>query len=355
MKVQLRKIATIIGAGVLCFAMTGVNLGCNDKDSKKTDKSKLSADSAVVKVVVAEVKECPFEDWGTYSADLRGIDDANLTAPAQGGRVSFVRDVGAHVKAGESLCQIDSEKYEASLEAAKAQVEVAKGDLERAKVNVEKGSLGRSAIDGANLAFQNARVNLANAQRANDDCHCQAPFDGVLVSRNIDKYQSVSPGITTVRISRIDRLEAIIAIPENEAFSYTEGMKTQFYLLQHPEKIFEGTLTNLDRAVDTHSRTVLARITVVNRDGTLRPGMVGHANILRKKYTNAIVVPSTSLLRLQNGIYAMVAEGGIARQRIIAVGATTTDSTLVSSGLRAGDKLIVTGGFQVSDGTRVSY
>jgi RND family efflux transporter MFP subunit len=198
-------------------------------------------------------------------------------------------------------------------------------------------------------------VNLANAQRANDDCHCQAPFDGVLVSRNIDKYQSVSPGITTVRISRIDRLEAIIAIPENEAFSYTEGMKTQFYLLQHPEKIFEGTLTNLDRAVDTHSRTVLARITVVNRDGTLRPGMVGHANILRKKYTNAIVVPSTSLLRLQNGIYAMVAEGGIARQRIIAVGATTTDSTLVSSGLRAGDKLIVTGGFQVSDGTRVSY
>jgi membrane fusion protein (multidrug efflux system) len=330
--------------------------GCDGQKIKKVEAAaKLAVDSTLVKVVVSDIKETPFEDWGSYSADLRGVEDATLIAPNQGGRVNSIKPVGARFARGEELCDIDGDKYDAALEAAKAQVEVTKGDLERAKVNVEKGSLGSSALDGANLAFQNARMLLANAQRANDDCHCRPPFDGVLVSRSIDKYQTVAPGAPTIRISRVDHLEATIAIPESEAFSYAEGMKTEFRLLQDPKTVFDGNLSSLDRAVDSKSRTVTARIVVTNRNGLLKPGMVGRASILRKSYKKAIVIPSTALLRLQNGISVMIVENGIARQRILAVGATGLDSTLVTAGLSAGDKLIVTGGFQVSDGTKVSF
>ena len=330
--------------------------GCGGEKAKKTGASgKHPADSARVTVVVADVKERPFEDWGEYSADLRGAEDAVLMAPIQGGRINWIKAVGSRVKAGEALCDIDSVKYGAALEAAKAQVDVTKGDLERATINVEKGSLGRSAVDGANLAYQNARMLLANAQRAFEDCRCQAPFDGVLVSRSIEKYQTVAPGAPTIRLSRLDRLEAVIAIPESESFEYEEGMKTEFRLLQRPDRVFEGTLKSLDRAVDSRSRTISARILVTNRDGILKPGMVGRASILRKKYADAVVVPSAALVRLQNGISAMVVENGVARQRTLKIGAANADSTLIIEGLRAGDKLIVTGAFQVSDGTRVGY
>jgi|WetSurMetagenome_2_1015567.scaffolds.fasta_scaffold00008_105 membrane fusion protein, multidrug efflux system len=331
-------------------------VGCNEKNMKKNDVSgRTHADSAVVKVVVADIKEAPFEDWGGYSADLRGIDDANLTAPAQGGRVNSIKQVGTRFKAGDALCDIDGDRYGAAYEAAKAQVAVTKGDLDRATANVENGSLGRSAVDAANLAYQNAKVMLATAQRAWEDCRCQAPFDGILVSRSIDKFQTVAPGMPTVRVSRIDKLEAVIAIPEAEAFAYEEGMKTEFRLLQYPEKAYDGVLKSLDRAVDSKSRTVMARLIVTNRDGVLKPGMVGRANILRKKYDKAIVIPSTALVRLQNGITVMVVENGIARQRIVNVGAMNTDTSLITSGLIAGEKLIVTGAFQVSDGTKVSF
>jgi membrane fusion protein (multidrug efflux system) len=319
------------------------------------DMAKQAADSATIKVVVADVKEVPFMDWGSYSADLRGIEDANLVAPMQGGRVNSIKPIGARVKAGESLCDIEGEKYGAALEAAKAQVEVTKGDLERDKINVEKGSLGRAVLDSRNLAYQNARMALATAQRAYEDCQCQAPFDGVLVSRSIEKYQTVSPGVPTVRLSRVDHLEAIIAIPETEAFSFEDGMKTEFRLLQRPDKAYEGRLSSLDRAVDTKSRTVTARIDIANVDGSLKPGMVGRASILRRSYKSAVVVPSTALLRLQNGISAMVIENGVARQRIVHVGPVGADSTLITDGLHSGDKLVVTGGFQISEGTRVSY
>ncbi len=356
MKKVWKKSLVGIAAVSLSLVVALAAGGCGSEGKKKAvAEIKKSADSAVVKVVVTEVKECAFEDWGSFSADLRGIEDANLIAPSQGGRVNLVKPVGTKVKAGEALCDIDGEKYEAALEAAKAQVEVTKGDLERAKSNVENGSVGRSAIDAANLAYQNAKMLLANAQRADEDCHCQAPFDGILVSRNIEKYQTVAPGAQTVRLSRLDQLEAVIAIPETEAFSYQEGMKTDFRLLQNPDRVFEGRLSSLDRAVDSRSRTVLARIIVTNRDGLLKPGMVGKANILRRKYTKAIVVPSTALLRLQNGISAMVVENGLAHQRTLKIGATGTDSTLITDGLKQGDNLIVTGAFQVSEGTKVSF
>jgi membrane fusion protein (multidrug efflux system) len=357
MKVQRKKEGMALGALIALIALMLTVASCDGQKIKNSHdaSAKSQTDSTLVKVVVADIKETPFEDWGSYSADLRGVEDANLTAPLQGGKVSSVKEVGTRFKAGESLCDIDGDKYGAALEAAKAQVEVTKGDLERAKANVESGSVGRSALDGTNLAFQNSRVLLATAQRAYEDCKCQAPFDGILVSRNIEKYQTVAPGAQTLRVSRVDHLEAVIAIPETEAFSYEEGMKTEFRLLQHPEKAYEGRLTSLDRAVDAKSRTVTARIVVTNHDGSLKPGMVGRASILRHKYAKAIVVPSTALLRLQNGISAMVVENGVARQRKVIIGATNADSSLITDGLRQGDKLVVTGAFQVSDGTKVSF
>jgi RND family efflux transporter MFP subunit len=175
------------------------------------------------------------------------------------------------------------------------------------------------------------------------------------VSRTIEKFQTITPGMPTVRLSRIDRLEAVIAIPETEAFSYQEGMMTDFRLLQRPDDVFEGRLSSIDRVVDSRSRTVSARIVLTNKNGLLKPGMVGRAGILRKTYKKAVVIPSTALVRLQNAITVMIVEQGIARQHVVKVGPTVGDSTLVLEGLAAGDNLIVTGAFQASDGTKVVF
>ena len=150
-------------------------------------------------------------------------------------------------------------------------------------------------------------------------------------------------------------LEATISIPESEAFGYKEGMRAQFRLLQHPENIFPGQIKSIDRAVETQSRTVSARIIINNRGGMLKPGMVGRANILRRTFDNAIVVPSAALLHLESGIAAMVVEDGKAKQRRVRVETTAADSSLVTEGLHTGDKLVVTGAFQISEGTRVSF
>jgi RND family efflux transporter MFP subunit len=344
----------ILVAAGFCFAAALLS-GCGTAKASVMREQDRAMDSASIKVVVAKIEERSFDDWVSYPADLRGIEDANLIAPFQGGRVGAVQPIGSRVKAGESLCDIEGEKYDAALRAAQAQEKWAKSELDRASANVEKGSVGRSAIDAADLAYQNARMALAAAKRADQDCRCEAPFDGVLVSRSIDRYQTVAAGAPTVRLSRLDRFEAIVAIPETEAFSFREGMKTEFRLLQNPGRVYVGTLKSLDRAVDPRTRTATARIETENRDGQLRPGMVGRARILRRHYAEAILVPTTALLHFQNGTSAMVVENGVARQRTVTVAATVDEGALIAEGLMASDTLIVSGAFQVSGGTRVSY
>lgn len=328
--------------------------GCK-KGEKGAAEGGTADTAAAVRVVVLPAKLSAFEDWGNYSADLRGSDDATLSAPMQGGRVANVSEVGMAVKAGQGLCDIESQRYQAMMLAAKSSMDVAKGELDRQKVNVEKGFVGKAVLDQAELGFQQARVALLQAQRTYEDSRCQAPFTGVLVSRMIDRFQTVAPGAPTVRIAATGRLQAVVAIPESEARDFREGQTAEFSLVQDSAHVFAGKLKSIDRAVEAHNRTVMARIDIPNSGNVLRPGMVGKTRILRKKYDKAIVVPSNAVLRLQEGTMVVVVKDGKAQQVPVKLGPALAESVVVESGLNEGDLIITVGAFQVSTGTKVTY
>lgn len=330
--------------------------GCGKKDEGHDKAEEGKADStATVRVVAAPLTVIPFEDWGNYSADLRGSDDATLAAPMQGGRVASVVEVGKAVKAGQALCDIESARYFAMLQAAKSAVEVAKGESDRQKVNVEKGFVGKAVLDQAELQFQQARVAMLQAQRAYEDSRCQAPFTGVLVSRLIERFQTVAPGAPTVRVAATTRLEAVVSIPESEARDFREGQTAVFNLIQDTANGFSGKLKSIDRAVEARNRTVMARIDIPNSGNVLRPGMVGKTKILRRKYDKAIVVPSNSVLRLQEGTMVVIVKDGKAMQVPVKLGPAAGENVVVESGLNEGDVLVTVGAFQVSTGTKVTY
>lgn len=342
---------------VLALAAAALLGGCGKKGGKAeagAETGKADVKEAV-RVVAAPAKARPFEDWGNYSADLRGSEDATLAAPVQGGRVAKVSEVGKPVKAGQALCDIESQRYQAMMLSARAAMDVAKGEMNRQKVNVEKGYVGKAVLDQAELQYQQARVALLQAQRNYEDSRCQAPFSGVLVSRMIDRFETVAPGAPTVRVAATNRLEAVVAIPESEARDFHEGQTAEFSLVQDSARVFTGKLTSIDRAVEARNRTVMARIDIPNSGNVLRPGMVGKTRILRKKYDSAIVVPSNAILRLQDGTMAMIAKDGKAVQVPVRLGPAKGDSVVIESGLNEGDMLITVGAFQVSTGTPVTF
>jgi membrane fusion protein, multidrug efflux system len=330
-------------------------VACNKKGNGEGKDAEKAKTVEAIRVVASPVTMHPFEDWGNYSADLRGSDDATLAAPFQGGRVASVVEVGKAVKAGQALCDIESARYQAMLLQAKASVDVAKGEVDRQKVNVEKGFVGKAVMDQAQFGYQQARVAMLSAQRAYEDSRCQAPFSGVMVSRMIERFQTVAPGQPTVRLAATTRLEAVVSIPESEARDFHEGQVAEFSQVQDTARAFAGKLKSIDRAVEAKNRTVMARIDIPNSGNVLRPGMVGRTRILRKKYAQVVVVPSNAVLRLQSGTMVMLVKEGKAVQVPVRLGPASGDSVVVESGLTAGDLMITVGAFQVSTGTPVEY
>lgn len=351
MKPQYRRYASLLVVPLLLAACGG------GEKAEQPNAKKLTADtSAVIQVVTAVVTARPFEDWGDYSADLRGADDAVLTAPAPaGGRVIKVSAVGTPVSKGQALCDIDSELYQAQLKQAQAAVDLAKGELDRSRNNVKDGYVGKAVLDKAELDYQAARVAHYQAKRAYEDSRCQAPFSGVLASRSIEQFQSVAPGAPTVRVVGLSRLEAVVAIPESEARDYRDGQTAQFRLLEAGAKPLNGRIGSIDRAVQSTSRVVTARVQLSNPGNVLRPGMIGRVSILRAKYDRAIVVASQSVLRLHDGTAIMRVRNGRAERVNVTLGATRGDSVVVTSGLASGDRIITVGAFQVSEGTKVQF
>lgn len=347
---KMSKISLILVVAALALTACG-----KKEKGEAKEGTESSAEKPAIHVVVSAVAAHPFEDWGNYSADLRGSEDATLAAPMQGGRVARVAEVGKSVKVGEALCDIEADRYQAMLLQAKSAVEVAKGEVERQKVNVEKGFVGNAVKDQAEFGFQQARVAMLQAKRAYEDSRCQAPFSGVMVSRLMERFQTVGPGQPTVRLAATTRLEAVVSIPESEARDFKEGQVAEFSQVQDTAHAFAGKLKSIDRAVEAKNRTVMARIDIPNSGNVLRPGMVGRTRILRKKYTAAIVVPSNAVLRLQEGTMVMLVKENKAVQVPVRLGPASGDSVVVESGLSVGDVMITVGAFQVSTGTPVVY
>lgn len=345
-KARLSPLFLALGAAALAAALAGCD--------KKAEAEEGAKEGAPIRVVADTVRAHPFQDWGAYSADLRGAQDAVLTA-GMGGRVGRIEEVGRAVKAGQALCDIESARYGAMLQQARSALELAKGEMDRNKVNVEKGFVGKAVLDKSEFDFQQARVGVLQAQRAYEDSRCQAPFNGVMVSRMVEAFQTVPPGSPTVRVATTDRLEAVVSIPESEARDFHEGQAAEFEVVQDSTKVIPGRLKSIDRAVEVRNRTVTARIVISNPGNTLRPGMVGRVRILRRKYEQAVVIPSRSVLRLQEGTAVMLVRGGKAQQMPVRLGPTSGDSVVVDNGVAAGDVLITVGAFQVSTGTKVNY
>ena len=336
---------------VLAISVLAILSGCNkDKAEEKTGVT--SVDSSRVAVVTTVVKAVPWSDWASYPADLRGVDDAVLVTSASG-VVHSIAAVGLRARAGQALCDIESDRYKVQMEAAKAGVDAVQSQLDITRKNVEAGSIGKTALEGLTAQLYSGQAQYLGAKKMYEESRCQAPFPGVVASRMVNQWQSVNAGTPMMRLVRIDRLEADFTVPESESHGLEAGLPVEFYLLDDPSQIYKGKVSSVDLAADPKDRTMGAKVVITNSGSRLKPGMVGRARVLRQRHSSAVVVPSAALLRQEKGVFAMVVVDGKAHQVEVDLGSAQGDSVLVRSGLKAGDKLIVEGAFRVSEGARI--
>jgi RND family efflux transporter MFP subunit len=254
------------------------------------------------------------------------------------------------------------------LDNATQNLAVTKADLVASLANLKSTQVGqKSSIDTAHAALLSAQSQLAVAKLNLSYCTIAAPVTGIIGFLKFDVGNVVGDADSQIldTISSINPLNVQFSADENTYLSLVGRSQTyngaplrdqQLTLLLSNGATFpyKGSLETVNRALDTKTGTIEVKASFPNPDNTLRPGQFGRVRIVTKVQSDAILIPQKAIVQYQGSTSALVVPtDGVVVQRSVTLGPISGDSYVITSGLRAGERVVVEGVQKAVPGKKV--
>ncbi len=280
--------------------------------------------------------------------------EAAIVSAETGGVVEWEGvDEGDTVTAGSELARIDTESLRTQLKQAKAQHELAIQELKRIRELEKEGINSPQALDHAIAERDIAQARVRTTEIELEKSVVHASFDAVVDKIFVEKGEYVGRGNPLTRLVQLNRVKAVVSIPERDLPHFEEGDTVTITIDAFPNDAFQGAIFHIATTADPLTRSFPAEISLDNKDARLRPGMVARAQFVRRTFENAVAVPIFSVISLEGRYVVYTEEDGIARMRQVEVGVFEDSMVHIVSGLTPGDRLIVKGQREISAGDRV--
>ncbi|MBL8277242.1 MAG: efflux RND transporter periplasmic adaptor subunit [Pelomonas sp.] len=180
-----------------------------------------------------------------------------------------------------------------------------------------------------------------------------APAGGIVAELGVREGAAVSPGMTLFRIAGLDKVWAVVDVPEAQALQLKPGQKVMAAQQADATQTFAGTLTEVLPQVNANSRTLQARFEVDNRAGRLTPGMLLRVQVAGPSVSR-LVVPAEAVIRTGTRAVVIVRKGdGSFEPRDVKLGAELGEQFEVVEGLSEGDQVVASGQFLVDSEARL--
>lgn len=347
-KIKNTSVSLIKGFSILAL-MGSIFVGCGEEEKKEEVKP-----DKVIKVETQKLEAQTFENWKSFAAELKGRYDAVLVSAA-GGTVSSVSQSGKRVRKGASLCSVDASRYAATSKQAKLALQLMQSELARTKANVESGSVGSDMLIKAEMDVASAKVAVNQASDVYRKSLCSAPFSGKVVARYVEKHQMVAPGTPILRVAEIKRLQAKLAIPEKEGILVQKGQPVEFSLSTGEGEVIQGSVIEVDQAVNSQNRVFSARVQLENSEQVMKPGMIGSVKILVETDQEALLLPEQALLRSGTRTFVYVVENNQAVAKDVDAELLGSGKVRITKGLELGEDVVIAGAFKLSQGAQVKF
>jgi membrane fusion protein (multidrug efflux system) len=303
--------------------------------------------------------------------------DASIYARTSGYIQHWYADIGAKVKAGQTLADIQTPELDAQLKQARADEATAKANyafanstaqrwqtmLKTQSVSQQDTDAKTSDSEAKLAALQSAQANVARLTELVSYEKVTAPFDGVVTVRNVDVGALVtsggSPGLAGMpgelfHIEQTDRLRIFVNVPQDDASSISTG--TQLYLTtqQYPGRRFAATVARSANAIDPVSRTLRVEVDVDNHDGALLPGAYAQVHLALQTAHPALELPVSALLFRPDGVtVAVIGKSNTVQLKTVTIGRDFGTYVEIATGVEATDRVINNPGDAISNGEAV--
>jgi RND family efflux transporter MFP subunit len=332
----------------------------------------LAAPAQAPLVVVGEARTASVIEQVPLTGTVTSPKVARLSSQIEGQVQALHVEVGDRVSAGDLLLKIDSELEDLALQAARAATRQARAELtdaERRYANArrlrEQNTISANEAELLEAEVQIDRATLQrrvaeqNQQRARVEHHSvTAPFDGVISERLTETGEWIQPGVPILTLVSTDNLRAECRVPQEYFMRMDEQSRVKITLDALPARRFDGEISAIVPVSDPSARTFLIHVLLTGVDVKVTPGMSVHGSLYLDTGRQGVVVSRDALLRYPDGrvtVWTVQRSGEQATvsEQSVELGHSFDGKVSITSGLVAGDTIVVEGNESLKEGQAV--
>jgi len=281
-------------------------------------------------------------------------------------------DIGAPVKAGQLLAELETPDLDQQLQQARADLATAQANEKLAAITAQRwqkilasNAVSKQDVD-EKLGDLDAKRALVASATANVDRYAAtkgfarivAPFDGVVTARNTDVGALVNVGSAAGQelfvVSDTHKLRVYVNVPQNSVPDVPAGTKAVLTVPEHPEKQYAATVESSAQAVNAQSGTTLMQLAVDNADGELLPGGYANVSLHLPQDATALSIPASALIFDARGLrVATVGTDNRVVMKTVTIARDSGNTIQLGSGVAAGDQVIQNPPDGIADGVEV--
>ncbi|KAA1015169.1 efflux RND transporter periplasmic adaptor subunit [Paraburkholderia panacisoli] len=306
--------------------------------------------------------------------NVQAFLDTPIYARTNGYLKKWYADIGARVKSGQLLAEIDTPEVDDQLRAARADLANANANYALAKSTADRWtemlkskSVSKQETDekvGDMLAkkatLDAARFNVARLEKTQSFQKVYAPFDGTVTARNVDVGALIDAGSAggpakeLFHVAQADWLRVYVNLPQAYAQQVRARQTAFLTLTETPSRHYPGTVARTAGAVDQQQRTMLVEVDVDNRNGELLPGAYAQVHFALGAGAAPFTLPGNALLFRPDGVKVATVD---AQRKVkllpVSLGTDFGTRVAIASGLRGDEQVILNPQDSIVDGAAV--
>jgi RND family efflux transporter MFP subunit len=306
----------------------------------------------------------------TLPAEAKPLVEAPIYARTSGYLKRYLVDIGAQVKAGDLLAEIDTPELNQELAQARAQLVQADAALalarttdarwadllKTASVSEQEAAEKKADLELKSATVEAARANVRRLEELQSFERVTAPFAGTITARGTDVGQLVaaSSGNELFRLAQTGTLRVYVRVPQAAAQGVAPGQMAELTIPELPGRVFPAKVVRTSGAMSADSRTLLTELEVDNSRGEILAGTYVQVRLTDAKLDPALTLPANTLLFRSEGLQVgVVGADGKVELRRVTLGRDFGPTVEILGGVGPTDRVILNPADSLVGGTTV--
>jgi len=306
-------------------------------------KAAMKKEVQPVRVITLTLKPRRLEDKINLPAEVEPYEDLWVKAEVRGQVVKIHVAEGQTIQEGQILIQLDDRDYRTRLARIEASYKLTKLDYDRIAALARKKVVAAAKLDEIEAQLKDVTARLSEAKLALSRTKITAPIDGRVNEIKAKLGNFIDVGNLVAQILQFDKVKVTVGVPESDVAAIFDLEEAEVIIEALEKRRVKGKKIFLSRQPRTLARLYDLELMVPNPDGRILPGMFARVELVKRVFNQALAIPLYAVITQGDERFVFIEKDGQARKRNVELGMLVGWEVQVSSGLVAGERVIVVG------------